>query len=86
MTVSLTPAQLAWLQAYVDRGEFRSIDDAARHLIDERIAERMVEEADDLAWARPYVDEALAAVERGEVLSLEEYMARNRARLAVSRD
>ena len=76
MMVSLTPAQQAWLQASVDRGEFRSIDDAARQLIDERVAERIIEEADDLAWAKPYVDEALAAVGRGDVISLDEYMAR----------
>lgn len=42
--------------------------------VHERIAERQLE-ADDLAWAKPYVDEGLAALERGEVLSREEYRA-----------
>ena len=43
-------------------------------LVDERIAERELD-ADDLAWAKPYVDEGLAALERGEILSQEEYAA-----------
>jgi len=39
--------------------------------------------ADDMAWAKPYVDEGLAAVERGDVITLEEHKARNAARLAA---
>ena len=42
----------------------------------------MAEENDDLAWTKPYVDEALAAVERGEVITLEEHKIRNANRLA----
>lgn len=30
---------------------------------------------DDLAWAKPYIDEAIAEVERGEVLTHEEHNA-----------
>jgi antitoxin ParD1/3/4 len=86
MSISLTPEQQAWLTAHVERGEFRSIDEAARQLIDERIAERTAEENDDLAWAKPYVDEALAAVARGQVMTLEEHKARNAARLASLKD
>jgi antitoxin ParD1/3/4 len=78
MLVSITPEQQAWL---VERGEFASVDEAMRQLIDERIAERMIEE-DDLAWAKPLVDEALAAVARGEVISREEHEARMDAVLA----
>jgi antitoxin ParD1/3/4 len=86
MLISLTPEQQIWLAAQVERGEFRSIEDAARQLIDERIAERRAEESDDLAWAKPYVDEALAEIERGEVMTLEEHKARNAARLASLKD
>ncbi len=82
MTVSLTPEQVAWLSAHVARGDFSSIEEAVRQLIDERIAERGAMEDDDLAWAKPYVDEALAQAERGEVISWDEHRARNRARLA----
>jgi antitoxin ParD1/3/4 len=86
MTISLTPEQEAWLGAHVARGEFPSIEDAARQLIDERIAERAAEARDDLAWARPFVDEALAEVERGEVISRAEYRRRMSARLAELKD
>lgn len=72
MLITLTPEQQAWLTAHVARGDFASVDDAVRQLIDERMAE----EGDDLAWAKPYVDEALADVARGDVLTLEEHEAR----------
>jgi antitoxin ParD1/3/4 len=83
MTITLTAEQLAWLEAYVARGDFPSIEDAARQLIDERLAERAVEEEDDLSWAKPFVDEALAAVARGDVMTLEEHKRRIAARLAA---
>jgi len=82
MSITVTPEQEAWLQAHVASGEFVSIEAAARQLIDERIAERAAEESDDLAWAKPYVDEARAAVARGEFVSLEEHRAHNAALLA----
>jgi putative addiction module component (TIGR02574 family) len=37
---------------------------------------------DDLAWAKPYVDEAIAEIERGEGLTLEEHEARMAALMA----
>jgi antitoxin ParD1/3/4 len=83
MTVTLTPEQQAWLEAYVARGDFASIEDAARQLIDERLAERAAEEEDDLAWAKPYVDEALAEIARGDGITLEEHKRRIAARLAA---
>jgi antitoxin ParD1/3/4 len=85
MTITLHPDQIAWLEARVASGEFASLEEAARRLIDERIAERALEESDDMTWAKPYVDEALAEVERGEVITLEEHEARNDARLAAMR-
>jgi antitoxin ParD1/3/4 len=83
MVITLTPSQEAWLEAHVARGAFASVEEAARQLIDERIAERSFEESGDLAWAKPYVDEALADVARGDVITLEEHEARNEARLAA---
>jgi antitoxin ParD1/3/4 len=82
MTITLTPEQIAWLDAEVARGRFQSIEEAARRLIDEAIAERMVEE-DDMAWAKPFVDEARADVDRGDVITLEEHEARTAALLAA---
>ncbi len=81
MTISLIAEQQAWIAAHVARGEFASVEEAVTRLIDERIAERNIED-DDLAWAKPLVDEALAGVERGEILSFEEHEARMEAVLA----
>ena len=86
MGISLTAEQQAWLSAHVARGDFVSVEEAARQLIDERIAERAIEEQDDLAWARPHVDEALADVARGDVISRDEHRARNAARLAALKE
>jgi antitoxin ParD1/3/4 len=83
MAINLTPEQEAWLRAHVACGDFPSVEEAARQLIDERIAERDLEEADDLAWAKPQVDEALAALERGDTITLEEHKPRDKARLAA---
>jgi antitoxin ParD1/3/4 len=85
MTITLNPEQEAWLETRVASGDFTSVEAAARQLIDERIAERALEEGDDLAWAKPYIDEALAEIARGEEITLEEHKARNAARLAVLR-
>lgn len=85
MPVSLTPEQQAWIEAHVNRGEFPSIDDAARQLIDERIAERMAAERDDVAWAKPYIDEARAEVSRGKVMTRDEHETRMAALLASFR-
>ncbi len=82
MSITLTPDQEAWLQAHVATGDFASVEEAARQLIDERIVEREIED-DDLDWAKPLVDEGLAALERGEFISLDEHKARNAARLAA---
>ena len=84
MTITLTPEQEAWIKAHIATGDFASVEEAARQLIDERIAEFAVED-DDMAWAKPLVDEARAAVARGDVITLEERRARNATRLAALR-
>ena len=40
---------------------------------------------DDLAWARPYVDQARACVARGDVMSGEEFFGRLNAQMASLR-
>jgi antitoxin ParD1/3/4 len=75
MTITLRPEQLSWIKAHVVAGDFTSVEEAARQLIDDRIAELAIDADDDLAWAKPYVDEARAAVARGEVVTLEEHRA-----------
>ena len=77
MNIVLPPAQQAWLEARIAEGEFVSLDDAVERMI----AERMAFEADDFAWAKPLVDEARGAAERGDVMTLEEHEARMAERL-----
>ena len=67
---------------HVSRGEFRSIEEGVRQLLDERMAKRAAEEGDDLAWARAAVDQARADVAAGRVLTVEEHEARMDALLA----
>jgi antitoxin ParD1/3/4 len=85
MPITLTPEQEAWIQAHVATGDFASIEEAARQLIDERIAELAIDDDDDMAWARPLVEEARADIARGDVITLEEHRARNATRLAALR-
>jgi hypothetical protein len=51
-----------------------------------RLTEHSAKEGDDLSWAKPYVDEALAAVARGEGMTLDEHKLRNAVRLATTKD
>jgi antitoxin ParD1/3/4 len=84
MTITLHPDQEAWLEARVASGDFDSVEAAARQLLSERIAEldKGEDEAPgDIDWAKPYVAEGLAALDRGEFVSLEEHKAHNAALL-----
>jgi antitoxin ParD1/3/4 len=86
MTITLHPDQEAWLQARVAEGEFASVEAAARQLLAERIAEISTEgedPLDDLDWMKPYVDEGIAAIERGEIVTLEQHLAELDAKLAA---
>jgi antitoxin ParD1/3/4 len=73
----LTPEQQAWLEAKVAAGEFGTVEEAAAAAI----TDSMAGEIDDMAWAKPYIEEARAAVARGKVLTLEEHRARMSRRL-----
>jgi antitoxin ParD1/3/4 len=81
MIITLTPDQEASLSALVASGDFASIEEAARALLDERLAEREIED-DDFAWAKPFIDEAEADIARGAVISREEHDASIKALLA----
>ncbi len=78
--MKLTTEQEAWLTAHIESGEFSSPEDALSQFIDERIAE---ESDDDMVWAKPYFDEGMADIARGDVITIEEHRARNKARLAA---
>lgn len=66
MTVTLSPDQLAWIEARVARGDYPDVDEAVRDLLADGIAEHEEAESYDLDWAKPLVDEALAERARGE--------------------
>jgi len=84
MTITLPPDQEAWLQARVADGEFPSVEAAARQLLAERIAELDGgdDESDDRLWAKPYIDQGIASLDRGEYVTLEEHKSHLAALLA----
>jgi antitoxin ParD1/3/4 len=70
INVSLPPEQQEWLEAEVAAGRFASIDEA----LAAAVAEFKALFEDDLAWAKPYVDEARAEVARGELIPGDEFL------------
>lgn len=79
MNIRLPPALQAWLEAQVAAGRFGSVDDA----VAVAVADLMAINDDDLAWAKPYVDEAHTAARRGEVVSLDDAVADIEAHIAA---
>jgi Arc/MetJ-type ribon-helix-helix transcriptional regulator len=71
VNINLPAEQREWLQAQIDAGRFKSLDEAVMAAV----SDFMAAEHDDLSWARPYVDEARLAAARGEVVSVEEAVA-----------
>ena len=76
MNISLPREQLEWLEAEVAAGHFSSIDEA----LAVAVADLRSIVDDDLAWAKPYVDEARAEAARGETIPGDDYLSwlRNR--------
>lgn len=78
MNIRLPTEQQAWLEAQVAAGHFESIEDA----VAVAVADLMVIDQDDLAWAKADVDEARAAATRGETVSVDDAVADIDAHLA----
>lgn len=76
--IKLTAAQEAWLEAQAAEGRIPSVEDAVRGAV----ADFMTLSSDELAWAKPYVDEARASVARGDVAKGEDVLARLRHRIS----
>jgi len=70
MNISLPKEQLEWLEAEVAAGHFSSIDEAMTIAV----AELKALLDDDLAWAKPYVEEARAEVASGETIQGDEFL------------
>ncbi len=62
MNVPLPPDQEDWLKAQVASGRFQSLEEA----LASAVAGLRAQEAVDDAWAKPLIDEALEALDRGE--------------------
>jgi antitoxin ParD1/3/4 len=69
MTITLTPADHAWLARQVGAGRFPSLEAALSAAIAELKARESVP---DLGWAKPLVDDSRAAIARGEGVPLDE--------------
>jgi antitoxin ParD1/3/4 len=74
MQIELTKEHEDWLREQVAAGRFASLEEAVAEAIDGLRDE-------DLAWAKPLVEEGLAELDRGESLPAEEVFARVEARL-----
>jgi len=70
MNISLPKEQQEWLEAEVAAGHFSSVDEALMIAV----AELKALQEDDLAWAKPYVDEARAEIARGETIPGDEFL------------
>jgi hypothetical protein len=71
MTITLTPADHAWLAKQVAAGRFPSLEAALSAAVAELKAR---EREPDLTWTKPLIDASRAAVARGEGVSLDEAM------------
>ena len=62
MNVPLKRQDQEWLEAQVASGRFASLAEA----VETAVAKLKSDDVTDDAWAKPFVDDALAALERGE--------------------
>jgi Arc/MetJ-type ribon-helix-helix transcriptional regulator len=65
MNVLLPRAQEDWLKAQVAAGRFASLEEA----VASAVAGLQAQDAMDDSWAKPLIDEALQALDRGEATS-----------------
>jgi Arc/MetJ-type ribon-helix-helix transcriptional regulator len=81
MKINLPAEQQRWLEAQVAAGSFASIDEA----LAVAVGDLMAIQDDDLAWAKTHVDRARASVDRGDVLTGEEYFERLKGKIETLR-
>jgi antitoxin ParD1/3/4 len=79
MNITISPEQQKWLETEVAAGHFDSIDDA----VAAAIGQLMSLNDDDLAWAKPYIEQARASVARGEAISGDEFFKRLARKLEI---
>ena len=77
MNISLPTEHQQWLEREVAAGHFASIDEA----LAVAVADLRALMEDDLAWAKPYVDEARDCLARGDVRSGEQFFKELNAKI-----
>jgi predicted transcriptional regulator len=82
MNIRLKPDTEEWLKAQVAEGRFESIEQAVEILLEEGRLNQEALDAEDLSWAKPYIDEGLADLEAGRVYPAEQVYAEIRAMFA----
>jgi antitoxin ParD1/3/4 len=85
MNIRVKPETEAWLKAEVEKGHFGSIEEAVETMVLAHQATVIDVAADDHSWAKPLVDEALAALDRGEGSALADVVGRLKDRMAARR-
>lgn len=83
MNVRVKPETEAWLKAEVAKGRFGSIEEAVETIVLAHQAAELDVAVDDHTWAKPLIDEALAALERGEGSTLADVVSRLKDRIAA---
>ncbi len=78
MPITLKPEHQAWLERQVKDGNLSSVEDG----VQQAVADMMVIETDDLAWAKAHIDAARADVTNGDVIAGADVIARLRSRPA----
>jgi Arc/MetJ-type ribon-helix-helix transcriptional regulator len=76
MQIQLTKEHEEWLRSQVAAGRFSTLEEAVAEAIDS-----LKTEDDDLARAKPLVEEGVGELDRGQAIPAEEVFARIEARL-----
>lgn len=68
MQIELTKEHEAWLREQVKAGRFANTDDAVRFAID-TVAASADTDDDDMIWAKPLIEQGIADVQAGRIVS-----------------
>jgi len=79
MNIRLKPDTEAWLKSQVEEGRYTSIEEAVETLVTEDRESQEALDSADLSWAKPYIEEGIAALEAGRTVPAEEVYAEVRA-------
>jgi antitoxin ParD1/3/4 len=84
MRIELDEKYREWLRARVAAGDYASMEEAVAAAIERMMLDDGPDD-DDLAWAKPLVDEGVAQLDRGETFSHEDVFAHVASAIASRR-